>query len=145
MNIFDHIFIQLFEPPEFVLNLLIEDEGRTINQMTTKYLGMKDMPVHEAPVDFNQDCSPDGYLVDFIFNVLKMGLRTPEQIIKFVNTKSMPNVRSFLLQEAETQTLLLGGEHEPFQKMILDEAEEVMIQVNEMMNVLSKDTFSPIK
>lgn len=113
-------------PVEYVTNL-VKFNVNQIRASSIKYLGMRPLPGAESRLPTDGEGKPCAFLVDFIYNVLKLELRTPKQIEAFVTTDIYDGLTAYLLDEREVDTLIKEGEHEDFTEDIIEEATEILM------------------
>jgi hypothetical protein len=110
---------------EFLTNLRLVDG--TLSTVTVKYIGMQPNFSMESVVQ--ADHKPDSFLVDFIFNVLKLELVTPAQIETFLTQELYPNVTGYLLSSEQVDVLLERGEHEFFNEEAIQDARNLVAEI----------------
>jgi hypothetical protein len=79
--------------------------------MSVKLMGTE--PFTYGAMEFDLQDEPDEYMVDFFYNILRLGLVTEEDVEGFLN---MPphmqnNVEGYLLDESKVRELVKSGQH----------------------------------
>ena len=114
---------------EFLTNLRMMD-GK-LSCVTVKYIGMRTLFSMEGVVDAEDE--PDSFLVDFIYNVLKLELATPSSIEAFLATKKLsPFVTGYLLSSEQVDVLIEQGEHEFFEEEAMQDAKDLVEEIVQM-------------
>ena len=121
--------------PEYLTNYALEN-GKII-PVTIKFMGMEQMPHHEADMIVPEDCAPDVYMVDFIYNIIHLGLRSVKEIESWVKLIVVKNVRSYMLNLGEVDVLLEKGEHEVFREEDVSPEAEFLREVDAAMKKLA--------
>ena len=79
--------------------------------MSVKVMGMEPFAYGSMECDINDQ--PDEYMIDFFYNILKLGLVTEEEIDYFLNMplQTQNNIEGYLLDENKVRILLEKGQH----------------------------------
>jgi hypothetical protein len=121
--------------PESATNFVMTN-GK-ISMVCTKYNGMQNLPGQEMALPLRKETKkgmPDDFLKEFIWNLLHLGLRTPESIRAFLANPGLGRV--YMLAEAEVDALIANGQHEAF--LLKDDAEllKLLEDVTEMTKII---------
>ena len=85
----------------------------------SKFLGMKNLPAWESKDVLTL---PTPYLLDFFFNIVKLGIKTEKEIEHFLNAEPDTTVQSRLLDVDDVEDLILKGQHVKFDAEAIEEA-----------------------
>ena len=119
-------FVDTAFSPECLTNIAKTGSGPAqLSFVTTKYLGMEPTS-REGTMAIDE---PDAFLVDFVYNVVRLELRTPAQIKEFLAQELLPTVRGYLLDEAGVERLIEEGEHEAFDEAALNQTRQALQDV----------------
>jgi hypothetical protein len=110
---FDTLF-----PIEFPTNMLIEDG--TVSLVSRKLLCL----TYPYPEEFSVDQTSQN-VIDFIWNVLNLELRTPEQMIQFFQQQKS----GYLLSPDECVVLVEHGKHEIFREEDLWDTRDAVVSM----------------
>lgn len=110
---------------ECITNLAIE--GGILRVETIKYIGMTPGQLGELTIT-----AIDDYVVDFVYNVLQLGLATEDRLATFLRQKEDGR----LLNMAEVDRLLLHGEHLEFDDDTYKAVTSVIAKMHRVMRRL---------
>lgn len=118
----------LLFPPEFATNM-VNRQG-TVYLVSEKCVALS-FPSPELTLMWGSDKPQvDQFVLDFIWNVLYLKLKTPKQILEFVSLKQCD---TNLLTPDEINVLLHKGKHEIFDEVCMADTKEA---VSEMKNMV---------
>ena len=98
--------------------------------MSVKLMGMK--PFQYGAMEFDMKEEPDEYMIDFVHNILRLGLVTEEEIEYFLNMppQTQNNVEGYLLSEDKVRILLESGQHIVFTQESIASTVKLLDSVN---------------
>ena len=118
--------------PEYATNITWR-RGK-IELVTIKYIGMELLPDQEMVLEIlTDDGVPSDDFMEFIYNVLHLGLRDAAAIKAFAGLKCDPQFRAFLLDEEDVQKLTEKGIHEAYTASVLKDTLELMQAITDTM------------
>ena len=118
--------------PEYATNITWR-MGK-IELVTIKYIGMELLPDQEMVLEILTDEGvPSDDFMEFMYNVLHLGLRDAAAIKAFAGLKCDPQFRAFLLGEEDVQKLTEKGIHEAYTASVLKDTLELMQAITDTM------------
>ena len=132
--------------PEFATNMS-KLGANEVKLVTSKFLGMRKLPGDAAVIntrDIDEDDGKeldtysyvDAYTVDFLYNVLRLKLRTADDIMRFVDNPLPANCVGYLLTEDEVDLLIANGFHEGFEDEELIKADTLTRDILTFFNTM---------